>query len=374
MTCKETHLLAYLTWNRVVPWKVLALKGRKKKLFPFAYGSSQRILCKRAKEGTVLWVVTMPRLMVGESKDSRGRQVKEFSTLPPTLVARLKIESFLCERNHCSEQVAREESVGPGVAALLKHWGAVATAREKGSLFYGPNDATKFLDSLVFHSKKKTKTLKPDEKLTESKRYLSYAHRLQSIRHIDVAESRVDLGSSNPLRPQLEKTVFLSYVHNDNMKYAANLASALQAQGWYPWFDSLSMPGYRTSRRFQRAISKQEHTSRIASLIEEGIRHCAIFLSIRDEDYDSRLKQCVGGEGSGPGGVSWVRYERDLASDRKLRMGHIKLGRVKGKPHVSLGERWSNNCESPHSTAVNLSNIWWHNHAKSTDAKNRAAD
>jgi hypothetical protein len=296
--------------------------------------------------------------VVGENKDRRGRQVKEFLTLPPTLVARLQIKSFLCEGNHCSEQVAREESLGPGVAALLKHWGAVATAREKGSLFYGPNDATSFLNSLVFHSKKKAETLKPDEELTESKRYLSYAYRLQSIRHIDVAESGVDLRASNPLGPQSEKIVFLSYVHNDNTKYPAKLASEFLSQGWYPWFDSLSMPGYRTSRRLPTVISKQEHTSRLASLIEEGMCHCAIFLSLRDKDYDSRLKECEGGAGNGPGGASWVRYERDLASARRLRMGHIELGRIDESPPVFLGERWPSYSENPQATAVKLSEVW----------------
>lgn len=351
----KTHLLAYLTWNRVVPWKVLALKNPKKKLFPFAYGSSQPVLRKRALEGTVMWVVTVPRLTVGESINGGRSKAKKHLILPPTLVARLRIDSFFCDRYHFSEQAAREEYLTPGVAALLKLWGAVVTAQEKGSFFYGPNDATRFLNNLVFHSKK-AKTLKPDKKLTESERYLSYAYKLQSIRHIDVAESDVDLDTFVP--HQWEKTVFLSYVRNDNRKYIARLAYELQAQGWHPWFDSLSMPGYRTSKRMGRVLPKHEHISRIANLIEEGIRHSAIFLSLRDNDYDLRLKQSKGGGGNGPGGMSWVRYERDLARARKRKMGHIVLGKVDESLPEYLGKLWSSNSESPHLTAMKLSDVW----------------
>ena len=358
MPSNDTHLLAYLTWNRVVPWKLLALKGPQNKLFPFAYGSRQRILRNRAEEGAVLWVVTVPRLIVDEKRASRGGQARESLTLPPTLVARLQIESVLYEQDHCPEQVAREDSLGPGVAALLKQWGTVATAREKGSLFYGPNDATGFLNDVAIFSSKKARSLKPDQELTREEAYRSYAHKLQSIRHVNVAESAVDIGLLNPLGVQSGKTVFLSYVRNETNIYAAKLAFELQQQGWYPWLDRLAMPGYSTSRRLQGAISRDEHTSRLAGLIEDGMSHCAVFLSLRDRDYDSRLNQREGGGSDGPGGASWVRFERDLARARKRRMGHIVLGPVEGLPPVSLGERWPSDSKRPQSTAAKLSDVW----------------
>lgn len=358
MTSKETHLLAYLTWDRVVPWKVLALKDPNKKLFPFAYGSGQRIFCNSARKGTVLWVVTVPRLVVGDKKNSSGRKVKDVIILPPTLVARLQITSFLRAGKQGSEPAAREKPLGPGVAALLKQWGAVATAEEEGSIFFGPNDATGFLNRLVFRSERKAKTLKPDEKLPKSEQYMSYAYRLQSIRHIDVAESGLDPGVLNPLGPQSDKTVFLSYVHDETSKYPAALAAKLLALGWCPWFDSLSIPGYRTSKRRSKVIAKQEHTSRLASLIEDGICHCKIFLSFRDKDYDLRQNEGEGCGGNGPGGASWVRYERDLASGRRLRMGHIDLGQVDESPPVFLGERWPSYGEDPRATAAKLAEAW----------------
>ncbi len=358
MGSTETHLLAYLTWDRVVPWKVLALKDPRKKLFPFAYGSRQHILCRRAMKGTVLWVVTVPRLVVGGNKNGSSMRNRGAHTLPPMLVARLQVESFICERNRSFERTAHEESLGPGITALLKQWGAVVRAGEKGSLFYGPNDATSFLDSLILYSKRNAQTLRADEMPTERERYMSYAYKLQRIRHIDVVKSHADLGRLNPLGPQSEKTVFLSYVRNKNAKFAARLAIELQAQGWSPWLDCLSMPGYRTSRRMQKDISEQEHTSRIACLIKEGLLHCPIFLSLRDEDYDLRLKHGEGGGGKGPCGKSWIRFERDLASARKRRIGHIEVGRVDGRPPVSLGERWPSSSENPRSTAAKLSNLW----------------
>ncbi len=274
MSVENTHLLAYLTWDRVAPWKVMAMKDPNKRLFPFAYGSRQRIYFKRAMAGAVLWVATVPRLEVGKKSESKGKQVKNFIAMPPTLVARLKIKAFLCERYDCFRQGTGQEARNPGVAALLKQWGAVATAREEGSVFYGPNDATGFLNSLVFHSAKKATSLKPDENLTESERYMSYAYKLQSIRRINVAESsgRFDLGSSNVLGQQSERTVFLSYVHNDSRNYPAELACELQKQGWNPWFDSLSMPGYRTSSSLRSSIGNKERTRRLAGLIGAPLR------------------------------------------------------------------------------------------------------
>jgi len=102
--------LAYVTWNRVVPWKILSLpQHRGERFAPLGYGAGSRSkirrprnLLKRVQPKDTIYVVTMPWTK------ARG--------LPPTLVARLQVKA-VCHGMRFPKALShnlREEARAPG--------------------------------------------------------------------------------------------------------------------------------------------------------------------------------------------------------------------------------------------------------------------
>jgi hypothetical protein len=99
---RSDALVTLLTWDRLVPWKVLSLPGRVTGDFlPVGYGSKSTVFRGRAKEDSTLWVVTMP---IPEDLH------------PPSLVAQITVKG-LYTRENCPTRLRSK-----GIEELSK-WG-----------------------------------------------------------------------------------------------------------------------------------------------------------------------------------------------------------------------------------------------------------
>jgi hypothetical protein len=264
-------LIAYITWNRVVPWKILSLPDRPEAdFFPMGYGSDQRTLKHRAKKGTTLWVVTLPWVETQPRQGVEPRGSVQVTTYPFFfLVARLDIAGvYKC----WSEVPLRLRS--RGVRELLEDWGWVAVAahrdravkrngeRVKGkeSRFYGFNNVNKVLEK---HHLIEPGDLK-DARLVRRR----IGARLQSIRVIEGKADQLEKDFNEILDPGKggKGQIFISFKSEDNFHEALRLAEALTHLGFNCWLDSFAIPLY--SRRRVDEIAQE----RLRQLIRWGIK------------------------------------------------------------------------------------------------------
>ncbi len=283
-------LIAYVTWDRVVPWKILSLPDKKDGFFfPVGYGSNQPAL-KHAKRDTTLWVVTLPWVKI----KSCGIRTYPFVSL----VARLQIAGVY----KCCCKVPRELR-SRGVSTLLEIWGWVAVAKSReNSRFYELNNVNKALQTLEVVESSDLK----NEILIRKK----IGARLQSIRVLKGRASAVeqrfaeDLASGHPESRQ----VFLSFKSNDNDSYvyALGLAKALLDRGYSSWLDSLSIPLY-----YKLASDDRKGRARLRRLIELGLRQCHLAIGLVSKQYATGNK---GVQGMG----YWTEFERQAIKNETV--------------------------------------------------------
>jgi hypothetical protein len=176
--------IAYMTWDRIVPWKILALKARPNgPLVPVGFGANRDDFFDNVRRRSRIWVVTR---IGGEL----------------SLAGRVTVDAML------ESETAEPEERTPGIDRLLDTWKYVARADPRTSRFFEANLVT---DDLRFSQ-----------------------NRTIHYRSLDFSES---------IR-QASKTIFLSYRWKDARRYALLLARALRRNGMSPWIDALSMTGF----------------------------------------------------------------------------------------------------------------------------------
>jgi hypothetical protein len=220
--------IAFMTWNRVVPWKILSLVAYPDKpLVPIGFGARYWDFYDQLEPGSQIWVVT--------------RISNEFS-----LAGRVTVEKML-DRN----DIPREKRP-PEAAGLFVKWRFVAVADPKRSEFFETNNAEPVL-------------AKHGIKFTQSRTVILREASLEEDFKDCVAQGR--------------KTVFLSYRWKEGRRFAFALARELRKNGYSPWLDALSIPKYKASRE------PGVDAPRLEKLIKLGIEKSKFAIVINSATY-----------------------------------------------------------------------------------------
>ena len=220
--------VAYMAWERVVPWKILSMMAHTgEPLVPVGFGSRNRDFSKNLEPGSQIWVV--------------ARIAGKFS-----LAGRVSVEDML-DRNN----IARDEWP-QDVAGLLAQWRFVARADPADSKFFETNNAEPVIAR----------------------------HRIRFAQNRTIAYRRASLSNSfQPCVDQARNTVFLSYRWQEGRRFAIALAREFREQGLSPWLDALSIPAYEARR--DRGVN----APRLKKLIKLGIEHCRFAVVINTPTF-----------------------------------------------------------------------------------------
>ena len=259
---KSDALVTLLTWDRLVPWKVLSLPKRVTDDFvPVGYGSENTVFCGRAKKGCTLWVVTRPV--------PQGLH-------PPSLVAKIAVEGLYTAEN-CPPQFKSK-----GMDKLFEGWGWVAVSEPGQSEFFELNDASAALQEL------RIKTF-------------------SVVRSFPGGSRDVEEAFGPCMRQVRNRTVFLSYTHDESTPFALDLAGELRKVGFSPWLDSLTIPLYEVDRE-----ESPSHEN-LAKLIRIGIRNSRLAVVIGTRNYGNTL---------------WTERERKWIRTRRRESGRLRCVQI----------------------------------------------
>jgi len=227
-------LVTLLTWDRLVPWKILSLPARSTDNFaPVGYGSKATVFRGRVRKGSTIWVVTRP---IPESLH------------PPSLVAQITVQGLYTKEN-CPSSLRSK-----GIKELLDRWGWVAVADVGKSRFFELNDASSALNELQIRS-------------------------FSVIRSFPGGTDKVREAFSSCVRQAQNRTVFLSYTHAENRSFALELARGLREEGFSPWLDSLTIPSYKLRG------DRDPNLERLSELIRIGLERSCLAVVIATENY-----------------------------------------------------------------------------------------
>ena len=231
---KTDALVTLLTWDRLVPWKVLSLPRRVTDDFvPVGFGSKNTVFRGRAREGSTLWVVTRPT--------PKGLH-------PPSLVAQITIKRLYTKEN-CPASLRSK-----GVEELLDQWHWVAVSNPKQSEFFELNDASSALRTLQIKS-------------------------FSVMRSFPGGTEKVREAFGPCVSQTRNRTVFLSYTHAESAPFALALAGGLREEGFSPWLDSLTLPLYEDDR------GESPSLERLSKLIRIGIQRSRLAVVIGTGNY-----------------------------------------------------------------------------------------
>lgn len=220
--------IAFMAWERVVPWKILSMMARpNKSLVPLGFGARYHDFYKLLEPGSRIWIVT--------------RISREFS-----LAGCVGVRMIL-DRNELPREKWPEEAKG-----LLAQWRYVALADQASSKFYETNNAAHVL----------------------AKHQVAFAQN----RTIVYRDGSLQDSFSSCIE-QARETVFLSYRWNKGRRFAIALAREFRNVGLSPWLDALSMPRYEASRE------KGVDAPRLQTLIELGIEKSQFAVAINTEGF-----------------------------------------------------------------------------------------
>jgi hypothetical protein len=307
------HLVAYVNWKRITPWKILSLSVSDKKLVPYAYGSKQPIFKKYAKEGNTIWIFSIPMVKLKKQAD-----ILKYG---PTLVAKIEIIDVLNEASDLKNYKNKEE-----ISKLIHLWDTVAIANESESSFFELNDATKVLMNLKFTGKKGITSIPNPFDKTPDKNDFKENQKLrghigQNLRFI----KRIHTPDSNSIHSLVEfskqirkNSVFISYAYadtkaesykpNEGRSLALALADEMRDLGWSPWLDTLVI-NPRNDK------SKQPiPQSRLQKLLDFGIIGCPLFVALVSDNYLKKDNQHK---------LKWTLEELKTAKEQKNK-GNVK--------------------------------------------------
>jgi hypothetical protein len=220
--------IAYMAWERIVPWKILSMMAHPDEpLAPLGFGSSNRDFPKLLEPGSQIWVVT--------------RISNEFS-----LAGRVTVLDIL-DRNRIPQESWPEETVG-----LFKKWRFVARADLTKSQFFETNNAEPVM----------------------------LKHNIRFAQNRTIFYSEAPLSDSfKACMDQARETVFLSYRWSEGRRFAIALARELRRKGLSPWLDALSIPAYEAKRDLG------VDAPRLKKLIKLGIEKCKLAVVINTETF-----------------------------------------------------------------------------------------
>jgi hypothetical protein len=189
--------VAYMAWERVVPWKILSLMTYPDKLpVPIGYGARNLNFPELLQQRSQIWVVT--------------RIANEFS-----LAGRVVVKEIL-DRN-CIPENKWPKDIG----GLFVRWRFVARADPTKSEFFETNNAEPVIAK----------------------------HRIRFAQNQTIIYRDASLYDSfKTCIAQARKTVFLSYRWEEGRRFAIGLAREFRRRGFSPWLDALSIPKYKATR------------------------------------------------------------------------------------------------------------------------------
>ena len=220
--------IAYMAWERVVPWKILSLLAYPDKpLKPIGFGARHRSFYDSLEPGSRIWVVT--------------RISNEFS-----LAGVVTVKEVLNR-----EEIPRKDWPHD-LKELMSQWRYVARADPDHSEFYETNSAEPILDKLG----------------------IRFAQNRTIVYH-DASVGEL----FKPCMDQARNTIFLSYRWKESRRFAIALARELRKRGWSPWLDALSIPKYKTSRE------PGVNLPRLQKLLELGIAKSKLAVVINSRTF-----------------------------------------------------------------------------------------
>ena len=287
--------LAYVTWDRVVPWKILSLpQHRGERFAPLGYGAGRRSktrnprnLLKQVQPGDTIYVVTMPWT------NARG--------IPPTLVARLHVKAVCCG-------MGSPQRLTHNLKKLCRTWNAVAIADPCSSEFYGLNDATAALHRLGILM---PGAARGADRLRVIRAQLG--QRVQKILRLNTSAGQAERAFAGSVAQDTRQSVFISYAHIDGEPYALELARHLMQRGLSPWLDALAIPRYNTKKE------GPGKSRRLQKLLRLGIEQSALGLSVITDSYLKKKDKR---------GIVWTRREWDQMARRRQRDPTYRCVRV----------------------------------------------
>jgi hypothetical protein len=221
------NAVAYMAWERIVPWKILSLKEHPYvQPVPVGYGARNKDF-KNLEPGSQIWVVT--------------RIADEFS-----LAGRVFVDNIFDRDLVLSEKRPKE------IAGLFVKWRYVAEANRNNSEFFEANNAEPVLT-------------KYNVKFARNRTIVYFDGSLE-----DSFRSCIE---------QARKTVFISYRWAEARRFAIALAREFRKRGFSPWLDALSIPDYEA--KGEPGVNRQ----RLEKLIELGIGSSKMAVVINTMTY-----------------------------------------------------------------------------------------
>jgi hypothetical protein len=306
-------LLAYITWDRLVPWKILSLPDRVTGDFiPIGYGSKQPVFRKRALKDSLLWVITMPR------PEASGDQAPPYA---PSLVARIKVKR-LCSIDECPDDLR-----SPGIDRLLDQWGWVAVSDPQDSRFFELNDASQALEGLglLGHAAPAGRYGQPAaasraaQTASANRLRQELGKRLRFITWLPGGLARSDDAFRPCMDQAKDRTVFISFTHAggyggaNGERFALDLAQELVPRGFSPWLDALAIPRYDLAREDDCS------PRRLEKLIDLGITRSQLAIALMTDDYAQRTDRC---------GMNWTQTELEQILARRRHGGLFRCVQV----------------------------------------------
>lgn len=221
-------IVAFMKWERLVPWKVFSLQEYPSKpLVPIGFGARFWEFYNRIEPKSQIWVVT----------DILNQH---------SLAARITVQQIIDGNSMPEEQWSSQ------AARLLKIWRFVATADVDNSEFFETNNAAP--------------VLRANEICFNRNRTLIY--REESLE--DMFKMCMEQGRN---------TVFISYRWREAKIFAKALAKELRSQGFSPWLDALALPEYEIARE------SEKDAPRLNRLIRSGIERSKYAIVINTKTY-----------------------------------------------------------------------------------------
>lgn len=215
--------VAFMRWERVVPWKILSLKARPgKRPVPVGFGSRDPKFLRQLGPGSQVWVVT--------------RIANQLS-----LAGRVSVQEVF-DRNSLSKAEWPRE-----IADLCEQWPFVAMSDHLTSEFFETNCAEDAKESLGF--------------------------RFTQSQTVDYKDGPLD-DAFRKCMEQGRKTIFLSYRWAEGRPFALAIAKEFRSNGWSPWLDAMAIPDYM--KKGDPGVNK----ARLETLIQLGIKHSALAVVI----------------------------------------------------------------------------------------------
>jgi hypothetical protein len=224
--------VAYMAWQRVVPWKILSMIARpRERLVPIGFGARNEDFYNLLEPRSQIWVVT--------------RIANEFS-----LAGRVTVREIL-DRNCIPQEEWPKDTVG-----LFAKWRFVARADPNNSEFFETNNAEPVIAR----------------------------HRIRFAQNRTIAYRDVSLEDSfKACMDQGRETVFLSYRWEEGKRFAISLAQRFRREGLSPWLDSLAIPKYVVQGDWGADPQKPER--RLKKLIKLGIERSNLAVVINTRTF-----------------------------------------------------------------------------------------